>query len=101
MVQAIEWKKKIKLNKNELNQKYQIKSNMRICKFYANMKQNYQNSPDYQIIQVMPLFDFSEDGMILKCTATYISKTVSQKVLFNWWSIFFSLSQNLTNKYEK
>ena len=56
---------------------------MRICKFYANMKQNYQNSPDYQIIQVMPIFDFSEDGMILKCTATYISKTVSQKVLFN------------------
>ena len=50
-------KKNIKLNKNELNQKYQIKSNMRICKFYANMKQNCQNSPDYQIIQVMPLFD--------------------------------------------
>ena len=65
-------KRNIKLNTNELNEKYQIESNMRICELCANMRQNCLNLPDYQLIQVMPLFNFSGDSIILKGTVTDI-----------------------------
>lgn len=45
------------------------------------MKQNYQNLPNFQVIQVMPLFDFSDDGKVEWHSKKYLKNSFLKSIV--------------------